>query len=392
MEFDGFEAKDIADKLSIPRIAGSKGEKNVRSFIVDFLKSNGYSPVIEEFDFSLLPVEFFLKFMQIMVGALAGISIIIFNSHSLISISFLFFVFLIIFAGTGWSKFIEFLYDIKFKTMHSANIIASKVADNNYPSIFFLAHYDSKSQSFPIILRISLNIIGLLFVLISTFFVFFALIFHFKIPDNFAFSSGIFTFLPFFILLFNFTGNKSPGAVDNASGVALVLELAKILKQWEGRVNLHFLFTGAEELGLAGAIRFIQKHEREFNNKKIYFVNFDGISAEKQFIITAKYGFPPRKTSAKLHEMIVKIFEQKRVKFRSAWLLAGAGVDSIPIGSRGYESITISCGSMFGTGGFIHSKKDVTSLLSPRSLSLSGGIAVELLNKIEEMADAVNNV
>lgn len=44
-----------------------------------------------------------------------------------------------------------------------------------------------------------------------------------------------------------------PGADDNASGMAVLLETARLLADQRLQVELHFLFSDAEELGLLGA-------------------------------------------------------------------------------------------------------------------------------------------
>ena len=82
----------------------------------------------------------------------------------------------------------------------------------------------------------------------------------------------------FFIIL-NSTNNKSPGALDNASGVACVLELLKYYSNQEHELknyDLWFLFTGAEELGTMG-IRHFYKSMMNFNKKKTFIINFDSI-------------------------------------------------------------------------------------------------------------------
>ncbi|MCS6991076.1 MAG: DUF4910 domain-containing protein [Chitinophagales bacterium] len=49
-----------------------------------------------------------------------------------------------------------------------------------------------------------------------------------------------------------------PGANDNASGVAMLLQLAWWFQQHPGRYSVAFLFFGAEELGLLGSNHFVQ--------------------------------------------------------------------------------------------------------------------------------------
>ena len=52
---------------------------------------------------------------------------------------------------------------------------------------------------------------------------------------------------------------RSPGANDNASGTATVLELARVMAQRDYPFTLQFVAFGAEEVGLIGSQRFVQR-------------------------------------------------------------------------------------------------------------------------------------
>ena len=69
------------------------------------------------------------------------------------------------------------------------------------------------------------------------------------------------------LLQFNFTQNRSPGTVDNASGVGVLLNLARclVVKPPTNKVRITFLLSGAEECGMAGALRYIQRHAKAYD-------------------------------------------------------------------------------------------------------------------------------
>ena len=70
-------------------------------------------------------------------------------------------------------------------------------------------------------------------------------------------------------------GEVHNGADDNASGVAVALELARTLTQREERRrNVLFAFWSGEELGLIGSSRFVEKPPLPLENVVAYF-NFD---------------------------------------------------------------------------------------------------------------------
>lgn len=73
-------------------------------------------------------------------------------------------------------------------------------------------------------------------------------------------------------------GTPVPGAADNASGVAAVLELAE---RWidhpQDGVELIVLFPGCEESGMLGAAAWGDRHADELRRAGTVFLNIDGI-------------------------------------------------------------------------------------------------------------------
>ena len=69
-----------------------------------------------------------------------------------------------------------------------------------------------------------------------------------------------------------------PGANDNASGVAVLLESARALalKKVPG-VEVTFLATGCEEAGVVGMLDFLKRHGKEYRDA--YFINLDNLGA-----------------------------------------------------------------------------------------------------------------
>ena len=55
----------------------------------------------------------------------------------------------------------------------------------------------------------------------------------------------------------------APGAVDNASGVALVLEMANVLAAQQPAISIYFVATAAGEQGLLGSARLLQRLKGE---------------------------------------------------------------------------------------------------------------------------------
>jgi len=77
------------------------------------------------------------------------------------------------------------------------------------------------------------------------------------------------------------TFRDSPGANDNASGVAALLELARHLKDLEipDGIGLTFIAFGAEEVGILGSRRYVERHAEELRHCTLALV-FDDLGGE----------------------------------------------------------------------------------------------------------------
>ena len=67
------------------------------------------------------------------------------------------------------------------------------------------------------------------------------------------------------------TQDVAPGADDNASGVAAVLEIARILSQVELDATVIFAFWGAEELGRIGSSHFASQARARGDSIRVMF-------------------------------------------------------------------------------------------------------------------------
>jgi len=81
---------------------------------------------------------------------------------------------------------------------------------------------------------------------------------------------------------FDSVGEEFAGADDNASGVAGILEMIRVLKTYKNQHDLIFLLTNAEELGLYGSQKFVSdlKNKEEIQvalNLDMIAYNHDGV-------------------------------------------------------------------------------------------------------------------
>jgi len=75
----------------------------------------------------------------------------------------------------------------------------------------------------------------------------------------------------------NWTSMPAPGANDNATGVATLLELSRVLKSGTLPFDIIFVLFAAEELGLIGSEDFVARYDSLFGDRILGVLNVDMI-------------------------------------------------------------------------------------------------------------------
>ncbi|MDQ2767453.1 MAG: M28 family metallopeptidase [Gemmatimonadota bacterium] len=160
--------------------------------------------------------------------------------------------------------------DLPFARARSSNLVATRGA----PSLWLVAHLDSKSQPIPIVVRALAIMASLIFFGVAAGVAVAQLVV--PMPPVVWFALASIVLVASLPVMASMVGTRSPGALDNASGVATVLRAAELLPR---DIEIGVLLTGAEELGLAGA----RAWAREQNKNSETFVapssaiNVDGV-------------------------------------------------------------------------------------------------------------------
>ncbi|HLR69043.1 MAG TPA: M28 family peptidase [Virgibacillus sp.] len=72
----------------------------------------------------------------------------------------------------------------------------------------------------------------------------------------------------------------SPGASDNASGIGVNMEIARILSKMPTTSEIRFVTFGAEELGLLGSKHYVSTLTEDEKNRSMGMFNFDMVGSE----------------------------------------------------------------------------------------------------------------
>ena len=381
MKFDAQQAYHHIAQLAYPRAVGSTGEYRARSYIVAQFARLGLNVEQEQFDFTLFPAEVLSRL--ICTAYTVGVIVVCWLTprHPLYASLLCVGMLLIALSLTRWQKKLEWLYDVG-KTYNSENIVATPTPPAEVTSdLIFVAHYDSKSQVLPIALRALCYCIAIGGLIGLTPLIFIQPILNVQVSPFLIWAIAVPICSCLILLQLNFTQNRSPGTFDNASGVGVLLELARCLTEnpLSRAVRLTFLSPGAEEYGMCGALRYIQQHAADYDPNRTYVVNLDGVGAVGKLTLITSYGIPPVVTSKKLGSAIVASGREIGVEVSEVYSPAGVGSDQLPIASRGFETVTLSSGG-FGKAAFkIHSKRDGIDLIHQDALQRVGDVLVHFV-------------
>lgn len=270
------------------------------------------------------------------------------------------------------------------KCLKSQNLYVKLNSDsinNNIKSqknhFFFIAHLDSKGQT----ITVKLRAYTMLLLFISSFsilivltlrFIFFNSLYLFFTYIGIIPIMGLFVGTAIFTL--NRTNNNSKGVVDNASGVACVLELLHYFASNEKNLNstLWFVLTGAEESGTMG-IRYFSKLLNENNCKNSIVHNFESLGNE--FYVLSSKTNPVNIPD--YYEYFIKKTKEHHINTRIISFTRGIHTDGIYLLRKGFNEFEYGSSNV---GKYMHSDLDSLKNVNPAQLVRLCKFVIDTLN------------
>ncbi|MGV9171388.1 MAG: M28 family peptidase [Promethearchaeia archaeon] len=374
-----FEEKRLFNhvkEFSFPRLAGTEGEEKAVEKTYDKFKEISFNEdqiEKEPFEFSDFYSTTLIKLIMLIsfnVILILTVLIYIFYIFTFLIIGGMAIIVFLIIRGLRHPEKMgfwgEYFGDILNATNVFAKIQADKLSYEKAGDIIISAHLDSKSQTFKTSWRIVFYRIWLFSgILLSGFYASYIFQINVLAIPRISLQFGNFEILILdlgiyiltglilvsnIFLLFLNTHNKSPGATDNASGMAIVFELSRyFLNHPLDHFNLWFCQFSAEELGTMGSRIFVNQHEDKFTKGRVFQINFDMVSAaplgpkKNRVEYLKSYGILPRKKIAPLlSKYLDEAAEQEGLDIHGFHLTTGAHLDSVPFHLRGYSSVDIA--------------------------------------------------
>lgn len=337
------EAKKIMDRIAeLPRAAGTEGEARARKYCAEYLTRAGFVVTEEDFDYSPLPGKWAVPVLGllalawfVMLGAAPGRAV----PKETVQASLP----LLLLMGAVYFVAARAIRRPRHFLRRATNLVATR---GGVPRIWLMAHLDSKSQSVPMLVRIAGIVVASAAMLLTIVVAFTPAVFNlgdaFWIPVTVAGAAGSVA------VVLSTVGNRSRGAVDNASGVAAVLLTAAHAAP-DARVGV--LVTSAEELGLAGAWAWVRdQSDRHVSPHFRHAINFDGVDDVGELTCMSNSG-----NSVAGAMRTVASASQSQMTFRR--VLPGIMVDANALNESGWDAVTISKGN-FATLARIHTPAD----------------------------------
>jgi hypothetical protein len=334
------------------RPTGSQGAADARAYCSEVLRGLGFSTREMSFEYSRFGGAYAAPLSGLGVAALATM-IHISQSWMLAIIGSGFLA-----VSLGWLGGRGIL-DFPGMRRRGVNLTASRGA----PRVWMVAHIDSKWQPVSMTMRVA----GVIVMSIGLIAVIAAMLMH----REFSAIALAVTWLGALPVMGSVVGERSGGTLDNASGVATVLEAAACLPR---DANVGVMITDAEELALAGARAWAR------TSPPGVALNVDCVDDAGSLVVMYT-GSAPGEVISRLAAAALDRQESIRV----LRLIPGILTDSVALAGAGWRTVTLSRGTI-RTLARIHTSRDSLAAMDGRGIE---GAARVLAQAADELARGV---
>ncbi len=388
---DDLSTIDHVKSLSFNRSASSTGETQATIYIEGELAKEKIDSKVEYFSWSgstriLMRISYLIIITYLLISRLILVIVI----YYVIKYSF---------ERTRNMSLIE--------KEQSKNVLAEIMANEEglkKPLVIFSAHYDSISANIPYRIQ---WIIFLIYKIIIVFYVSIIIVFSawltldflsvFLLPEDvnviIAYLSlvGIVISIPILYLVFN----KSPssGSIDNASGVSILIELAKFFHRNPiEKMDILFLWSGAEEWGMKGSKKFCKRHfsylDQKYDLNRSILINIDMVGSYIGLI--DRVGLFRRRLNNNLNDILDTTARNQNIPLiRYKKLLATKSDHKIfrRYAKRFKKKLQIACFHTHKDTKYIHSTKDTPDKCSAENLNGCLYICYQAVKSIDSRVD-----
>jgi hypothetical protein len=369
---------DDAAALSFPRYPGTEGDARAIAWVEEKMGERGLETSLEWFSYDIRPAQRALQIVMVAGAMLVASAGFLTPRTPIGGLGVLILALIPSLVFLAWAPWLEKLYRRDGRT-RTANVIGRRKVTSPRMTLMLMAHHDSKSQSLSFPFRMGFTIAAIVGALVLAT-VALTAIFLGSLPGPpwIAPVAGSATALAALALSTMKSGNRSPGAVDNAGSVAIVLSVARrLVDELADDIELVVLSTGAEEDHMVGAMRWLDAHAESLQ-RPVFCLNFDGAGAPGRAVLIERYGFG-RLFSAEMSTAARRAAGRLGINPRAIVMLPGMGIDAIPFAHRGIPCLTLASGSLGKATMSVHSANDKAEHLDPDTLAEIADLAFETM-------------
>jgi len=289
----------------------------------------------------------------------------------------------------------------------SKNVIAkikAKKKNLNKPVVILSAHFDTFSSNIPYNLQRIFFFIFKIIILPNFFII--LIFFLLTIGGVYSFDKKIiqmnelvilFTLSEFvlvgIIFLLIYDNNKSKGSIDNASGVSILIELAKLFKKTPlENYDIIFLWSGAEEWGLKGSKNFCKRHRSDLSKTydldRSFNINIDMVGTYIGLENKNSTPFKKQKGIFNLNKMLKETASELNVPLIHYKKILRTKTDHLSFRSfakKTKSSFQVACFHSYKDSKLIHSSRDTPDKCSPENLNRCMDICYTTIRSIDSM-------
>ena len=389
---EDFDTIKHVNLLAFDRAAGTVGETEAVNYLQEEIIDHNINFKLEYFAWSS-PIRFLMKTIYLMILAYL-------LAFKLFLVIVLFFFIKYMFQKTRRISFTQ-----KEQSKNLIATIKARTRTKLRPVIIFSAHYDSVSSriSYKVqnILLYIIRIIILPYIGLTIFVsVWIALnLFEITVYDiYFIYLVSIISIISLSVVipifLFFFIANKSTGSIDNASGVSILIELAKLIKSKPlENYDVLFVWCGAEEWGLKGSKNYIKKNKyylkKKYDLNKSMNINIDMVGT--YIGLLNKQGFVRKKALNKnLNDIIQQSARKLNIPLEVFDKVRGPAGDYTSFrrfGKKANSSFQVACFHSDKDSKYIHSIRDTPDKCSNKILNGCLSICYETISYLDSQIE-----
>ena len=204
----------------------------------------------------------------------------------------------------------------------------------------------------------------------------------------FQLPSTLLLLVTIFLLVDVQLSRPSPGANDNASGVAVALEVARELgRETPKHLDVWVALTGAQEAGAEGMRALVRSRHEELDPATTFVIALDSVGRGDVRFVTAEGPAISHPMDRRLTELAGAIAEADREdagRYRAAALRRASSSDAFAAVVRGWRAIAITCldpGASLPPGH--HTGADVPDAIDSSALERAREFTLELAGALD---------